>query len=105
MGQTTDDYRIWFDRIARLKSSLWKTWDLDEIIRLSTFDIPANYDALLPLLGFWSTKFNMFIFPWGSLTLTLLDVAAITGLPIYCTAIHPCKLPQKVNFTQSTRHS
>lgn len=69
---------------------MWKTWGFDLIICLSTFDIPTNYDVLLPLLGFWSTELNICIFPWGTLTPTLPDVATITRLPR--------KLPPKVNY-------
>lgn len=59
------------------------------MISISSFNIRVNYDVLLPLLDFWSVEFNTFIFPWGLLTPTLLDVAAIIGIPISRKPIHP----------------
>lgn len=65
---------------------------------LSTFHLSHNFDVLLPLLGFWSSNFNTFIFPWGMITPTILDVAAITGLSAFGATVHPLKLLEKVNF-------
>lgn len=49
---------------------------------MSQHDIPYNPDLLFIFLGFCSISINGFIFPSGTLSPTLLDVAAITGLPI-----------------------
>lgn len=53
-----------------------------DMISLSATTITPCYDLLLHLLGFWSTKFNTFIFSRGVVTPTLLDVTTIPGLPL-----------------------
>lgn len=58
------------------------------MIILSTIEISHKFDVLFPLMGFWSTSLNAFVFPWGMLTLTLLNVAAIRGLPAGETEVH-----------------
>lgn len=61
---------------------------MSDMIALSTISIPSYYDQLIPLLGYWSTEVNIFIFPWGTLTPTLLDVVAILGLPLLVKSVH-----------------
>lgn len=51
------------------------------MVMLSTIEITPNFDILFPLMEFWSTLFNTFIFPRGIMTPTLLDMAAIIDIP------------------------
>lgn len=50
------------------------------MIMLSTTKITHNIDIIFPIMGFWSTTLNFFVFPRGMLTPIVLDVMAITGL-------------------------
>lgn len=100
-GKPADDYRAWFDRIHPVKKDMWRSWGLRDIIALTTFAIPHNFDILLPLLGFWSSDFKAFIFPWGMVTPNILDVAAITGFPSFGVTVHPSRLPEKINFSHT----
>lgn len=47
---------------------------------LSCHEIPVNVDILF---GFWNTYINSSVFPFGMMSPTLLDVAAITRLPLH----------------------
>lgn len=58
------------------------------MIMLSTVEISHNLNVLFPLMGFWSTSLNIFVFQWGMLTPTLLDVAAMLGLPMEGKEVH-----------------
>lgn len=66
------------------------------MIALSVVNIPACYDLLHPFLGFWSAEFNAFIFSWGMLTPTLLDVASIIGMPLSGKSMHAYAILKKV---------
>lgn len=39
-------------------------------------------------MGFWSVSINAFVFPWGRITPTLLDAAAILGLLLRTKEVH-----------------
>ena len=49
---------------------------------LSCQDVPNNPTLMFSFLGFWATSINGFIFPFTTISPTLLDVVAIIGLPI-----------------------
>lgn len=74
--------------MAGVKGDTWKNWGIYDMIILSTIEISLNLNILFPLIGFWSTSLNTFVFPWGMLTPTLLDVAAILGLPAGGKEVH-----------------
>lgn len=93
----TLEYQNWVKRMASAKSYHWKTRGFYDMISLSATTITPCYDLLLHLLGFWSTKFNTFIFSWGVVTPTLLDVTAILGLPLGGKHVHAYAHPRKVN--------
>lgn len=71
-------YTEWAIRVAEAKGDLWKSWGIYDMILLSTVEVPVN--LRFPLMGFGSTSLNTFVFPWGMLGPTLLDVAPILGL-------------------------
>ena len=45
-------------------------------------DVPINTTLMFNFLEFWANSISVFIFPFATMSLTLLDVVAITGLPI-----------------------
>ena len=49
---------------------------------MTTRHITYQPSLLLAALRFWSRSCNCFVFPFGHMTITLLDIFVITGLPI-----------------------
>lgn len=73
---------------------------------LSSHDIPLQLDFLFAFVGFWSTPLNGFVFSFSMLSPTLLDVAAITGLPLRGeepSALHTTPIEDlKIKFSKIT---
>lgn len=49
----------------------------------SKVDVTFNMKHLFGLLGYWLLSAIAFIFPWGIMAATLLDMTIILGLPIF----------------------
>ncbi|KAL9227252.1 hypothetical protein vseg_002966 [Gypsophila vaccaria] len=74
------DTRPWFDRLAS-RHECWKKLRIYEFLRLSTYTRFPFYDALSAgLVCCWNPCLNVFITGQGFRTITLEDVAFITGL-------------------------
>ncbi|KAK9699768.1 hypothetical protein RND81_08G194900 [Saponaria officinalis] len=74
------DTRPWFDRLSSRHDS-WKKLRIYEFLRLSTYPRFPFYDALSAgLLCCWNPCLNVFVTGQGFRTITLEDVAFITGL-------------------------
>ncbi|KAJ8534946.1 hypothetical protein K7X08_016674 [Anisodus acutangulus] len=76
------NYSGWLEQVKSAKKDEWRRMGLYDAIALSGFDLPCNIGLVYAFLGYWSTTANTFVFPWGMMTPTLLDVTAILGLPI-----------------------
>lgn len=74
--------------IVEVKGDTWKTRGIYDMIMLSTIEISHNFYVLFALMGFSSTSLNAYMFPWGMLIPTLLDVVAILGLPVDGKEVH-----------------
>jgi len=73
-------YIPWLDRLEKTKGTLWKSLGIYDLIQFSKCSISYNYTMLLSSFFFWDRLTNTFHTPYGMLTPTLFDLAAITGL-------------------------
>ncbi|XP_057428984.1 uncharacterized protein LOC130722314 [Lotus japonicus] len=73
-------YLKWLDRVEEDKRQHWKDVGILDLIQLSRSPISYNPAMLLSALYFWERSTNCLHVPFGMITPTLLDVAAITGL-------------------------
>ncbi|KAH9620996.1 hypothetical protein KSS87_021899 [Heliosperma pusillum] len=74
------DTRPWFDRLSSRHDS-WKKLRIYEFLRLSTYPRFPFYDALTAgLMCCWNPCLNVFTTGQGFRTITLEDIAFITGL-------------------------
>lgn len=88
LAEKSPGYKQLDDRVVAAKGETWKAWGLYDIIMLSIIEICHDFNVVFPLMGFLSTSLNAFVFLWGMLTPTLLDVAGILGLPIGGKVVH-----------------
>ncbi|RYR10018.1 hypothetical protein Ahy_B05g078472 [Arachis hypogaea] len=76
------NFTAWHQRLAPTKSTAWGALGIQDLLRLSHF----SPSMLLWMIGavtcFWNRTINNFHLPCGMIGMSLLDVAAITGLPI-----------------------
>lgn len=73
-------YLHWVNRVQAEKGPFWKDMGIFDLIQLLKTKITYNPAMLLSALFFWERATNCFHVPFGVITPTLLDVAAITGL-------------------------
>ncbi|XP_074317308.1 uncharacterized protein LOC141653441 isoform X2 [Silene latifolia] len=74
------DTRPWFDRLSS-RHDCWKKLRIYEFLRLSTYPRFPFYDALTAgLMCCWNPCLNVFTTGQGFRTITLEDIAFITGL-------------------------
>ncbi|XP_057443868.1 uncharacterized protein LOC130736024 [Lotus japonicus] len=88
-------YLKWLDRVEAGKSRHWKVTGIFDLIQLSRSPISYNPAMLLSSLFFWERSTNSFHVPFGMITPTLLDVAAITGLWVVDDDYHSSTAPTK----------
>lgn len=82
-------YAKWIKRVSNAKGESWKSGIYD-MIQVSTMEISHHVDLLLPLMSFWSTTINAFVFSWGSLLpLSLMWLPSWVSPPtvVMCTLI------------------
>lgn len=77
---STIDTRQWFDRLSN-RHSQWKKMRIYEFLKLSTYPALPFHGALtLGLLCCWNPCLNVFVTGQGFKTITLEDIAFLTGL-------------------------
>ena len=81
-GLGRQSYVDWLDRLAKSQGEDWKKQGIYNLIMLFRQDIPINTALMYSFLGFWAISINGFIFPFATMSSTLLDVAAITRLSV-----------------------
>lgn len=64
------------------KRGLLKLWGIFDTINLTFHDVELNYPLIFSFLSFCSTTMNIFVFPFGFMTITLQDVATMLGFLI-----------------------
>ncbi|QHO12431.1 uncharacterized protein DS421_15g506860 [Arachis hypogaea] len=74
-------YHAWLGRVETEKMTLWKEIGIYDLIELSKNFYTVNSGLMGGALYFWDETSHTFHTPYGMIIPTLLDVAAITGLP------------------------
>nr|CAB3499105.1 unnamed protein product [Digitaria exilis] len=77
-------WREWVEKLRPRHEPLWRELGILGAVLASTCRVRRSKHerALLQLAAFWSGSTGTFVFPWGEATVTLEDVAALTGLPL-----------------------
>ncbi|KAM2457977.1 hypothetical protein ACFX1W_006828 [Malus domestica] len=57
----------------------WKTLGIYDAIKFSTMEITMDKELLMEALSLWCSNTNTLVFPFGSMTSTILDISAIIG--------------------------
>ncbi|QHO49620.1 uncharacterized protein DS421_1g15530 [Arachis hypogaea] len=73
-------YHAWLSKVETEKTTLWKEIGIYDLIQLSKISYTVNSGLMGGVLYFWDETSHTFHTPYGMITPTLLDVAAITGL-------------------------
>ncbi|XP_056161654.1 uncharacterized protein LOC130135866 isoform X2 [Syzygium oleosum] len=75
------EFYRWYRRMTAQDriTSLWKKAGIERALQFSCFDWNLNLGLLGSVVCLWSPSTNCFFFPWGPMSITLLDVHAIAG--------------------------
>ncbi|RYR09266.1 hypothetical protein Ahy_B05g077456 [Arachis hypogaea] len=76
------DFSAWYQRLEPTKSANWGAVGIQELLKLSHFSLTTLPWMIGAVTCFWNRTTNNFHLPCGMIGMSLLDVAAITGLPI-----------------------
>ena len=76
------DWNKWVEKLKLECNILWDQLGISQFIQMTTRHIICQSSLLLAALRFWSPSCNCFVFPFSHMTITLLDIFVITGLPI-----------------------
>ncbi|XP_065855347.1 uncharacterized protein [Euphorbia lathyris] len=79
-------FKEWNDLVNKIKgtySTAWERMGIAGLLYLSVHEITMVATVLEGALNFWSSHCNSLILPLGPMSITLRDVVAITGLPIF----------------------
>ncbi|RYR31327.1 hypothetical protein Ahy_B01g056131 [Arachis hypogaea] len=76
------DFTNWYQRLEPTKGAIWGALGIQELLRLSHFSLTTYPWMIRAVTYFWNRTTNNFHLPCGMIGMSLLDVAAITGLPI-----------------------
>ncbi|KAL6188764.1 hypothetical protein ACLB2K_040155 [Fragaria x ananassa] len=81
---TTSEERAWYETRLQTDRLIWEAAGIAEAIVLS-FSLPTSTDKALIAVAacLLNSATNTFYFPLGQMSISLLDVLAITGLPIH----------------------
>lgn len=97
----------WLDRVEQAYGDACKHLDIFECIQLSRRTIPMEKGLILAAATFWCRSSNAFLFRCGPMAPTLLDVCALTSLPVLGAEVSPNlpKLPSDIKFDPKTADS
>ncbi|RYQ89686.1 hypothetical protein Ahy_B09g096204 [Arachis hypogaea] len=76
------DFTTWYQRLEPTKNAIWGVLGIQELLRLSHFSLTTYPWMIGAVTCFWNRTTNNFHLPCEMIGMSLLDVAAITGLPI-----------------------
>lgn len=94
------EYLAWLNKVQRKRQDQWRSAGIFDAIQISRYAHRVNPCMLLASMYFWEGSTNTFQFPYGMLTPTLFDVAAITGLSPLGEILDPT-LPTENGFSFS----
>ncbi|RYR20185.1 hypothetical protein Ahy_B03g065273 [Arachis hypogaea] len=100
------DFTTWYQRLEPTKGTSWGALGIQELLRLSHFSLTTHPWMIGAMTYFWNRTTNNFHLPCGMIGMSLLDVAAITGLPINSPDCTPDMQHQhQYNITFNTPYS
>ncbi|XP_075496156.1 uncharacterized protein LOC142533314 [Primulina tabacum] len=92
------NWNIWIDRLKKFDGDIWRKQGLYQFIQMSTIDRTFNLDLIEGAIRLWALPCNSFILPCGPMSVTLLDVLHLTGLPLigneFASLVDTQELPQ-----------
>lgn len=77
-----DAYVSWYERVEAAYRGHLKTMGLHSSIKLSTAPFVLDYELVSIVSCFSNVNTNTFAFLFGMVSMTLLDVTMLTGLPV-----------------------
>lgn len=83
------EWRRWSYRVEKAFGDQWKGTYLYDLINFCRHGLSLDANLLGAASCFWSKNVNAFCFPCGPMSPTLLDISAITGLPLFGEEITP----------------
>lgn len=96
------DYLNWLNKIEKTKSQTWKDMGIYDLIMLSKVKLDYSSTLLVSSLYFWDITHYTFHLPYGMVTPTLFDIAAITGLKLTGNTYDPnIESDDSIAFTTS----
>ena len=84
-----DGWVEWYNRVERAHSSSWQTTCIADVLTLSLSPMEKDDNLLRSIGYFWSDSLNCFLFGFGPMTPTLMDVVMILGLDVHSTCPSP----------------
>ncbi|RYR74171.1 hypothetical protein Ahy_A02g008801 [Arachis hypogaea] len=104
------DFTTWYQRLESTKGATWGALEIQELLRLSHFSLTTHPWMIGAVTCFWNRTTNNFYLPCGMIGMSLLDIAAITGLPLNSPDCTPDMQPQnfdndQLNFTHFLRRN
>ncbi|RYQ96713.1 hypothetical protein Ahy_B08g092564 [Arachis hypogaea] len=75
-------FTAWYECLAPTKRAAWGALGIQDLLRLSHFSHSTLHWMIGAVTFFWNRTTNNFHLPFGMIGMSLLDVAAIIGLPI-----------------------
>ncbi|RYR42659.1 hypothetical protein Ahy_A08g039115 [Arachis hypogaea] len=89
------DFTAWYRRLESTKSADWRSSGIHELLKLSHFALTTHPWMIGAVTCFWNRTTNNFYLLCGMIRMSLLDVAAITGLPISSPDYTPNMQPKR----------
>ncbi|CAI9099686.1 OLC1v1036545C1 [Oldenlandia corymbosa var. corymbosa] len=81
-GLIHNDFVSWENEMEKQHAETWKKVRIYNLMKFCKMGLYDNKVLLGVTSRFWRGSSNTFCLPWGMITLMLLDVAVITGLPM-----------------------
>lgn len=72
-------WRDWYQRMMTAKYQFWSEIGIAQCLSLSLAEMKKNEPLMSLATYFWSDTMNAFLFNYGLMTPTLLDVTMLTG--------------------------
>lgn len=86
---TTKEYLAWINKVQAKKKKHQEKLGIYDMVNLSRIGLRYNPCMLLASIFFWEGSTNTFQLSYGMLSLTLFNVASITGLNLVSSIFYP----------------
>ncbi|KAJ4823122.1 hypothetical protein Tsubulata_001876 [Turnera subulata] len=81
LERNSGDWRRWVTRLTPSCSASWRRWGIFDLVQLSMHVPKLDYPLISAAALFWNAALNLFVFPFGPLTVNLYDLSVLFGLP------------------------